>query len=169
MNLDFICVGKIVDTHGIKGELRIISDFPYKDKIFKIGFPIYIGEDKKKEIIRTYRRHKQYDMVTFDNYTNINEVYSFLKNDVYVVKSDLDLKDDEYIIDDLIGLDIIIDEEYCGQITEIFESSPNHQVIRFVKNGNSFLVPYVKSFIKNIDLNAKKMILYSKEGVIKCE
>ena len=41
--MKFIRIGRIVNTHGIKGELKIISDFKYKDRIFKNGFPIYIG------------------------------------------------------------------------------------------------------------------------------
>ena len=48
--MKYIIIGKIVNTHGIKGELRILSDFKYKDKIFKKGFPLYIGHTKEKEI-----------------------------------------------------------------------------------------------------------------------
>ena len=36
--MKFINIGKIVNTHGIKGELRILSDFKYKDKVFKKDF-----------------------------------------------------------------------------------------------------------------------------------
>ena len=75
--MKYIIIGKIVNTHGIKGELRILSDFKYKDKIFKKGFPLYIGYTKEKEIINTYRPHKQFDMVTFNNYNNINEVLKY--------------------------------------------------------------------------------------------
>ena len=46
--MKYIIIGKIVNTHGIKGELRILSDFKYKAKIFKKGFPLYIGHTKEK-------------------------------------------------------------------------------------------------------------------------
>ena len=39
--MDYIYIGKIVNTHGIKGEVRILSDFKYKDRIFKNGFNMY--------------------------------------------------------------------------------------------------------------------------------
>ena len=45
--MKFINIGKIVNTHGIKGELRILSDFKYKDKVFKKDFKFYIGKDKE--------------------------------------------------------------------------------------------------------------------------
>ena len=42
----YIKIGQIVNTHGIKGELKIISDFKYKDKIFVKDFNLYIGKNK---------------------------------------------------------------------------------------------------------------------------
>ena len=87
--MKYIIIGKIVNTHGIKGELRILSDFKYKDKIFKKGFPLYIGYTKEKEIINTYRPHKQFDMVTFNNYNNINEVLKYKGEYVFINKEDL--------------------------------------------------------------------------------
>ena len=41
-----VFLGKIVSTHGIKGELRIISDFEYKDKAFKVGTYLIIDDEK---------------------------------------------------------------------------------------------------------------------------
>ena len=60
--MELIKIGKIVNTHGIKGELRILSKFPYKEKIFIKNMKLYI--DKKDiETINTYRKHKNFDIV----------------------------------------------------------------------------------------------------------
>ena len=104
---NYILIGKIVNTHGIKGELRILSKFERKDLVFNKSNHLYIGEDKKEEIINTYRVHKGFDMVTFDGYDNINQVLNYLNKNVYFKKEDLMLKDNEYILEDLIDLDII--------------------------------------------------------------
>ena len=71
-------LGKIVNTHGIKGEIRILSDFEKKELVFRPDFEIYIGEEKKKEIIQTYRHHKNFEMNTIQGYQNINEVLKYL-------------------------------------------------------------------------------------------
>lgn len=63
----YIKIGKIVNTHGIKGELRILSKFPHKEEVFKADMPIYI-EKESKEIINSYRRHKNFDMITLKGY-----------------------------------------------------------------------------------------------------
>ncbi len=169
MELDLVYIGKIVSTHGIKGEVKIISDFPYKEKVFYPGNEVYIGKEKKLEIIKTYRIHKKYDMVTFENYDNINKVYDMINSNVYVDKKKLLLNDNIILDEDLIGFDIVIDKDYYGKIIEIFKASPTNKIIRFGEGSNIYLVPYVKTFIKNIDLLNKKVVLYSIEGVIKCE
>ena len=46
--MEYIYLGKIVNTHGIKGEIRILSDFRYKEKVFIKYFPIYIGKKHEK-------------------------------------------------------------------------------------------------------------------------
>ena len=45
--MELVRIGKIVNTHGIKGELRILSDFEFKDKVFKKGVKVYVGKRKK--------------------------------------------------------------------------------------------------------------------------
>ena len=60
--MEFVCLGKIVNTHGIKGEVRILSQIRYKDRIFVKGMPIYIGRKKVPEVIDGYRVHKNFDM-----------------------------------------------------------------------------------------------------------
>ena len=66
--MTLIKIGKIVNTHGIKGELRLLSKFPYKDKVFINNITIYIDK-KDKEIINTYISvDKNYEKV-FDDET----------------------------------------------------------------------------------------------------
>ena len=88
-------IGKIVNTHGIKGELRIKDNLTTKQrmKYLKIGSNLII--DDNKYLITSYRVHKDYDMVTFLGFNNINEVL-FLKNKkVYKEESEINLKDEE--------------------------------------------------------------------------
>ena len=116
---DYIFIGKIVNTHGIKGELRILSNFKYKNKVFVQNRRIYIGECKDEEIIVTYRKHKIFDMITMEGYNNINDVLKFLNKDVYVKKNDIDLGDGEYLDEDLIDLSILLDNEIDQRMMDL--------------------------------------------------
>ena len=73
--MDLIYIGKIVNTHGIKGEVRILSDFEYKEEVFKINNKLIV--DNNELIIKSYRKHKNYDMVTFEGIDDINDVLKY--------------------------------------------------------------------------------------------
>ena len=94
--MTLIKIGKIVNTHGIKGELRLLSKFPYKDKVFINNMNIYINK-KDEEVINTYRRHKNFDMITLKGYNNINEVLKYKGKYVYVNDSDIKLDNNKYL------------------------------------------------------------------------
>lgn len=157
--MNYVYLGKIVNTHGIKGEIRIISDFKYKDVVFKEGFNIYIGPNKIKETIKTYRTHKQYDMITL-GYDNINDVLKYKGLNVYLNKEDIsDLKVDE----DYIGLEVYTDK-YVGKITDIMKSKDD---IFVIMNGDKkYMVPNVDCFINKIDFENKKIYINNIKGLI---
>lgn len=101
-----IVIGKYVNTHGIKGEIRIKSNFPYKDKVFKIGKEIIID---KPYIITSYRVHKDYDMVTLEGINSINDIIH-LKNSLVYIERDKYLDNNDYLDSDLIGFKIVNNE-----------------------------------------------------------
>ena len=147
--MKFINIGKIVNTHGIKGEVRMLSDFKYKDKVFKKGMKFYIGKDKKEYIVNSYRFHKIFDMFTFEGYNNINEVLDIKGKQVFINNDDLVLDDGEIYIDNLIGYDVIIDGKNIGTVTSVMHMKAN-DVLRV---NDEILIPYVKSFIIKIEDN----------------
>lgn len=163
--MEYIYIGKIVNTHGVKGEIRILSDFKYKDRIFKNGFNIYIGKDKIKETIISYRHHKVFEMICMDGYTNINEVLKYKGENVYILKSDLKLDKDEYLDSDLIGLNVFIDDKNIGIVKRI-DKYPAHDIIVIKGTEKEYMVPYVKEFVRNIDIDNKKIFINSIKGLI---
>lgn len=164
--MEYIYIGKIVNTHGIKGELRIRSDFEYKDRVFKKGFNLYIGKDKIKEEINSYRHHKEFEMVTFIEYNNINQVLKYLKEDVYILKEDLNLNEYEYLEKELIGFSVIKDNEVVGEVIDITKTSPTNKIMEITYNGKRVLLPYHKDFILKLDLQNKKIEVKLIEGMI---
>ena len=145
--MKFINIGKIVNTHGIKGELRILSDFKYKDKVFKKDFKFYIGKDKEELIVNSYRHHKIFDMVTFNDLNYINLVLKYKGKEVYINEEDLDL-DGEIYIDNLLGYKVLVGDKDIGVVTEVMHMKAN-DILRV----NDILIPYVKEFIIKIEDN----------------
>lgn len=163
--MNYILIGKIVNTHGIKGELRIISDFPYKDRVFKNNFNIYIDKDKINEVINTYRHHKIFDMITLKNYNNINEVLKYKGSLVYINRLDLQLNDNEYLESDLLNFDIIINNNIIGKLSS-FENHNKNKIIIVKNKEKEILLPYNSNLIENINLDKKEIIYKNIEGLI---
>lgn len=151
----YICIGKIINTFGIKGELKILSDFEYKDRVFAKEFNVYIGVNKQKEIVATHREHKGHDLLTFKGYTNINEVLKYKGEKIYILRDDLKLNDREYLLSDLIDLEVYEDEKLLG-IVKDYDSSLNYTLLK-IEGNKTFYIPLVDRYIKNIDIKMKKI------------
>ena len=144
-------IGKVVSTHGIKGELRILSDFQFKEKVFMVGNELIINNISYK--IRSYRKHKNFDMVTLNDYNNINDVLFLLKQKVFFRKEDLKLSDEEILDEDLLEFKVLCND-LEGKVLEIFLASENNKIVR-VMLDKEYLIPINSPLIKKIDKNNK--------------
>lgn len=159
--MDYILVGKIVNTHGIKGEIRILSSFMHKKVVFNPNFSIYIGEEKEEHIINSYRVHKNFDMITLKGIDNINDVLKYKGKKVYVKRNDLG---DIILNEDLINFDCYT-KTYIGKVKDIV--SNNKQDILVIENdGKKTLIPKVDDFIEKIDLEKKIIYINEIRGLI---
>lgn len=161
--MTLIKIGKIVNTHGIKGELRLLSKFPYKDKAFINNMKIYINK-KDEEIINTYRKHKNFDMITLKGYNNINEVLKYKGKYVYVEDSDITLEDNNYLDEELIGLNVIYENNNKGLITDI-ERYDKTVLFNIKNNDKNYLIPYNDNLIDKIDINNKTIYIKDIKGL----
>lgn len=148
----FIYIGKVTNTHALKGEIRILSNFEFKSKVFTKGFKLYVGHLKTEETIETYRRHKQYDMVKFVGIDDINDVIKYKGASVFINEEDLNLSDDEILTEELIGMKVYNDNSLVGNITEYREDNSNKNI-----RVNDKLIPFNKDFISKIDKQNKEI------------
>lgn len=151
-----VYVGKIVSTHGIKGEIRILSDFDYKEKVFKVGNKLII--ENKEYTIKSYRKHKNYDMVTLNDYNNINEVLFLMKKEVYFLKENLNLSSNEVLDEDLMTFTVLTNDNKKGIIKEIFYASQTNKIIR-IQLDKEILIPMNSPMIEKIDKEKKKIYI----------
>ena len=151
-----VYVGKIVSTHGIKGEIRILSDFDYKEKVFKVGNKLII--ENQDYTIKSYRKHKNYDMVTLNNYNNINDVLFLMKKEVYFLKENLNLSSNEVLDEDLMTFTVLTNNNKKGIIKEIFYASQTNKIIR-IQLDKEILIPKNSPMIEKIDKEKKEIYI----------
>lgn len=157
-------VGKIIGTHGIKGELKVKSETDF-DR-FKKGSILFLKQnDKYTEIkINSHRVHKGFDLITFNNLDNINLVLEFVGLVIYTTHSPSDLDDDEYFIEDLVGMKVVDQNNInIGIVVDMLEVPQGH-ILEINNNGKKSLIPFVGEFIKEI--NDDVIVVETIEGLL---
>lgn len=161
--MKYTLIGKLVNTHGLNGEVRILSDFKYKGKVFIPGMKIYIGKDKICEEINTYRHHKIFEMITMKGYTDINQVLKYKGDYVFVNKEDIKLSENEYLDEDIVGLDVYVNDKCLGKVRKIENHNGNEILV--VNGEKNYLIPYNFDIILSINLEKKAIIIQDIPGL----
>ena len=156
-----VYLGEIVNTHGIKGEVRILSDFKFKDEAFKVGNKLYIGKRKQEVVINSYRRHKTFDMVTFVGCESINDAIAFKGDDVYMNREDLHITG--YVPEDIIGLAAYVQDRFIGVVDDIIKNKQELLIIK--SNDKKHMIPFVDELV-SVDIDNKRVNINAIEGLI---
>lgn len=164
-------VGKIVNTHGIRGEVRIISKTDFADERYKLGNKLFLflpdTHSPIELIVKTHRKHKNFDLVTFEGCDNINHVERFKGGILKVPESQLSvLEEDEYYYHEIIGCEVItLNGEEMGKIKEILSPGANDVWVIKGKGGKELLIPYIEDVVKEVNVKEKKVIIDPIEGL----
>lgn len=164
-------VGKIVNTHGIRGEVRVISRTDFAEERYKVGNTLYLFRDNKeplKLIIASHRKHKNFDLLTFEGYPNINDVEPLRDGILKIDESQLlDLDEGEFYFHEIIGCTVYTDQgEEVGTIREILTPGANDVWVVKGQRGKEVLIPYIEQIVKEVDIKEQKVIITPMEGLL---
>lgn len=161
-----LTIGKIVNTHGIKGELKILSNSDFIEERFAVGSEVflYFGKDKLTFTIDSFRMHKGCVLVTLKGYHNINDVEKYKGLELFVEVDGSE--DDDYYYFELEGCEVYYQDELIGVVSEILESEA-HEILRVSRvNEKDVLIPYVERFILDVDVETKRIDIDVIEGML---
>ena len=163
-------IGKIINTHGIKGELKIISSTDFEEERFAVGNTVNIqfGKELVPMEVASFRRHKGCLLVAFKDLLNINFVEKY-KGCVISVDSDelQKLDEDEVYFYQLLDCQVVDEEENeLGKVVEIIETLAHHTLRVRNAEGKEVLIPYVDAFIVDVDVELKKIVVHVIEGLL---
>jgi len=169
--LEYLNVGKIVNTQGLKGEVRVISQTDFPEERFKIGNQLFLFKDNREPTvlaIKTYRRHKNFDILSFAGLLSINDVKKYRDGVLKVSVRELaELGEHEFYYHEIIGLSVVtVFGEKIGEIKEIISSGANDVwVVKRIK-GKDVLIPYIEPVVKKVDLKTGEVVIELMDGLI---
>ena len=170
MSDNLISIAKILNFHGIKGEAKIGFTKGRENQIESLK-KVFAKKDNTycKLNVSSVRFHKHYAIIKFKEFQTVNDVEEFKGCDLYLSKEEVEetLANDEYLISDLIGMDVYDEDGSCvGTITAIGENLANDLLSVKDANGKEHLVPFVKEIVPVVDLKGKKVVINNIEGLI---
>lgn len=163
------CIGKIVNTRGLNGELKILSETDFKDERYSEKGNLYIFFGGKYLLVKveSYRVFKGHDILKFKGLDNINQVEKFKGSDLFAEDIKIELENpNEFHSSQLIGLKVMQKELVKGKVESIREM-PQGDYLNILKpDGTISPVPFRDEFIINIDLDESVIEIVDMEGLL---
>ncbi|MGR3741673.1 ribosome maturation factor RimM [Companilactobacillus sp. DQM5] len=160
-------VGKIVGTHGIKGELKIASITDFPEKRYQKENVLYIENKEVPVTIESVRIHKGNYLLKFMEINNLTEAEKFKGKTLKSIHENDELKENEFYYSDIIGLGVVDNKlGEIGEISEILSPGANDVWVVKSKKYKEVLIPYIPSVILNVDLTKKIVTVDIPEGLI---
>ncbi len=163
MKLETIKVGRIVNAHGIRGEVRVQPRDG--DPAFLTRFKTFYIDGQPVSPTANHV-HKSLVLMKFPGVEDMNAALTYKDKDLYIRRADARLPEGSCFDDELLGMRVFnaATGEELGQLTAV-ESYPAHKVYT-VKGQREYLIPAVKDiFIKSVDLDRNRMEVQVWEGM----
>ncbi|MBM7636837.1 ribosome maturation factor RimM [Streptococcus saliviloxodontae] len=168
--MEYFNVGKIVNTQGLQGEMRVLSVTDFADERFKKGNTLALFNDKDQFVmdveIASHRKQKNFDIIKFKGMYHINDIEKYKGFSLKVAEDNLtDLEDDEFYYHEIIGLDVYENDILIGQIKEILQPGANDVWVVKRKGKKDLLLPYIPPVVLSVDIEGNRVDVEILEGL----
>ncbi|MCI5597491.1 MAG: ribosome maturation factor RimM [Lachnospiraceae bacterium] len=166
---DYLQVGVITTTHGLKGEVKVFPTTDDVNRFFDLK-EVYLDTGKEKITLEVEkcRFFKQFVILKFKGIDDINEVEQYKKCPILVTRENaVPLEEDEYFIADLIGLKILTETGIeVGVLKDVISTGANDVYAVTLPDGGEILLPAIKDCIMDVDMEAGEMIVHLMKGLV---
>ena len=165
MEKQLIEFGKVVNTHGLKGEVKVYSYTDDEKNVLKLKKVFVNNTWYNVESMKLFKNMFLMKLVGIEDIESTNSLINSL---VYrEIKDDESNEEEGYFIQDLIGLDVMDENsKKLGILTEVFRTGANDVYEITDENGKTIYIPAIKDVVKKIDINSKIIVIKLMEGLV---
>ena len=165
MQEEYLLLGYISDAFSLDGTFKVLSKTDFADKRYQKGKEIFLYQPNTKQrmtvVVESYRKGGQFDFVKVQGINSKEEALEFKGYEIQALKDYQIVDKDTYYYVDLVGCKVLDDKGVVLGKVSLVEEFPAQLTLRVKREGNQpdFLVPFVKAFIKSVDINRKQIII----------
>lgn len=168
--MEYLSVGQIVKTIGLKGEVKVYPSTHFRDSRFSKGSHLFILDDNNNIIreltVKIHRTNGDCDNLVFNEISTIEEAEQIVHQYLNIVKDDSFLKKGLYYYSDLEKMTVYFDNgSLIGKVSKVEEYN-SYATLRVKTNKKDVLIPFVEAFIESIDKENQKIIVKYIEGLL---
>ncbi len=166
MKQAFLEVGRVVGTHGVRGEVRVQPWCDSPD--FLVGFKtLYLDAAGVGSLaVSQSRVHKNIVLLKVKGVDTIESAEALRGKTLYISREDVRLPEGRYFVSDLIGCTVTHGDtgEILGKLTEVSETGAN-DVWHIVREGQEYLIPAIPDVIVSVDVDAASVVIRPLKGI----
>ncbi len=160
-------VGKMANTHGLRGEMKIYPYTDYPERFGEIKYIYFDQEDQKYDIERV-KYHKSMPIIKLKGIDRIEDAEKFRERELFIDEQNTrKLEEDEYMVSDLINLTAKLEDgTVLGKVVNVLPYSANDIYVIQSAEGKEYLIPALKEFVPIVDIAEQLMIIKPIKGMI---
>lgn len=162
-------IGEIANTHGIRGEVKV---YPTTDDVARFKkLKKCILETKQGEMllhVENCKFFKQFAILKFKEFNNINEVEQYKHCSLYVEREDaVKCEEDEYYIADLVGCTVYNeDDSELGDLIDVIQTGANDVYVVRMESGKELMIPAIKECILSVSITERRVKVHLLKGLL---
>ncbi len=166
----FISVGKILNFHGVRGEAKVGFTKNQEDFILKLK-KVFVqdGSEYKPLKVENVRINKNFAIFKFEGINSINDLIEYKGMLLFVEEATIreNLEDDEFLIDELVGLSIYDEnDKKLGFVVGVSNNGASDLLSVKTNSKHICLVPFVQAIIREVSIKNKKIVINNLEGLL---
>ncbi|XEC97081.1 ribosome maturation factor RimM [Paenibacillus tarimensis] len=172
MSSKWLNVGKLVNTHGLRGEIKVLSQTDFPDVRFAPGSELAVIDPDGKQVVpvvvESAKEHKGMYILKLKGYDDINRVEKYKGWSIKVAGDDLvELDEGEYYLHEIVGCGVVTDTgEELGTIVEVLRPGANDVWVVERPKGKPVLLPFIKDVVLDINTKDRIVTVHLMEGLI---
>ena len=168
-NKEYISVGKILNFHGVQGEAKVGYSKNQEEFLSNLK-SAYIFFDNQYKLfkIKYVKVNNKFAIIKVEGINSINEILNYKNLLIYVPQEEFEesLSEGEYLVDDLIGLEVYTNDKKVGVVVGVSTNGASDLLSVRGLSKKISLVPFVDAIVPEVDITNKKVYVNEIQGLI---